>query len=329
MDSSISRRRLLKTLFCSSVAMGLNLERGSAATSSSGGSLDFFALGDFGTGNEHQRKVGRQMIAYAGRIGKKPEALLMLGDNFYGPMPGGVECNRWQRDFSDIYPGSEFPGPCYAILGNHDYHDHPGNVVEMEYAKKPGGTRWTMPHHYYRLDLPAENPQVTLLMIDTDWKTINSRIHGEGPCWMEEEERMAQMTWLKEQLASKRAKFTVVAGHHPVYSESTHGDTPELVSDLAPLLQEDGVHVYLCGHDHDLQHLELDGQKTSFVLSGGGGQELSGHRELRPNSAVFQVHGFSHLSLEGDSITVRHINSDGQIVHAFVKNADYSWKVLS
>jgi len=145
---------------------------------------------------------------------------------------------------------------------------------------------------------------------------------------MHEDEQAKQMVWLKEQLASKRAKFTVVCGHHPIYSEGPHGDTPELVKELAPLLQEHGVHVYLCGHDHDLQHMELDGQKTSFVLSGGGGQELTNHHDPRPGAVAFKAHGFSHLSLKGDELTIRHISSDGQVLHAFVKKPDYSWKLV-
>ncbi|MDB6076847.1 MAG: hypothetical protein JWO82_594 [Akkermansiaceae bacterium] len=332
MDSlPITRRRLIQTLFCSSMAMGLNLGKGLAAeTTTSGGTLDLLLLGDFGTGSDHQKKVGGQMVSYVGGLGKKPEGMLLLGDNFYGPMPGGVECNRWQRDFSDVYPAADLPGPCYAILGNHDYHDHPGNVVELAYpAHREGKSRWTMPANYYRLDLPKDNPQATLLMLDTNWERINRRIHGEGPCWMEKADEDKQMAWLKEQLASKRAKFTIVAGHHPVYSDSAHGDTPELVAELGPLLEQHGVHLYVCGHDHDLQHMEMAGLRTSFVLSGGGGQSLSDSHEPRPGSVTFKVHGFSHLSVDGDAITVKHIDSNGGIVHAFVKKADYSWKLLA
>ena len=329
----MNRRRVLKTLFCSSVLMDLNLGQAASAQSpATTGGLDLFALGDFGSGNERQRAVGRAMARYAKTLGKKPEGLLFLGDNFYGPMPGGVKSPRWRTGDSEMYPAADFPGPCWAIFGNHDYHDTPGNEqVQLAYAGSLARkTRWTCPAKYYRVDLPAENPQVTMLMIDTNWESINRSVHGEKrPCWMSPGELEAQMEWLEAQLKSKRAPFTIVAGHHPVYSDASHGDTKELVEDLAPLLEKHGVHVYLCGHDHDMQHLELEGFRTSFVLSGGGGARLYKHEKTRKGSVVKDVHGFTHLSLAGDKLTIRHVDPNGTIVHAFTKGVKYDWKIVA
>ncbi len=42
-------------------------------------------------------------------------------------------------------------------------------------------------------------------------------------------------------------------GHHPVYSGGPNGDTPSLLSELAPLLTSSGVLGYFNGHDHDMQ----------------------------------------------------------------------------
>ena len=139
----------------------------------------------------------------------------------------------------------------------------------------------------------------------------------------------AQMSWLEEQLASKRAPFTIVAGHHPVYSDAAHGDTAELVKDLGPLLEKHGAHVYLCGHDHDLQHLEIEKLRTSFVLSGGGGARLYKTGEIRKGATVLDVHGFTHLSIAGERMTVRHVDPNGKIVHAFTKGVRHDWKVLA
>ena len=327
----MNRRRALKTLFCSSVFMELNVGApASAQAVPAGGTLDLLALGDFGTGDVAQKAVGRAMQRYAAALGKKPDGLLLLGDNFYGKMPGGVKSPRWRSGFSDIYPGGDFPGPCWAILGNHDYHDTPGNeLAQLGYAASLNrATRWTFPAKYYRVDLPAVNPQITLLMLDTNWEPINRAIHNDRPCWMQPEEQEAQMKWLKEQLASKRAPFTIMAGHHPVYSDANHGDTKELVQDLAPLLEKHGVHVYICGHDHDLQHMEFEKHRTSFVLSGGGGARIYPTPEkIREGSTVLAVNGFTHLSLTGQVLTIRHIDANGKMLHAFTKGVRHDWKV--
>jgi tartrate-resistant acid phosphatase type 5 len=318
-SANLSRRRLLKTLFCSSVAMKLNLAASASPEISAGdNSLEFLAIGDFGSGSANQSAVARGMAAYAKQLGRPTDGMFLLGDNFYGPMPGGLESPRWQSGFSQMYPAEDFPGKCWAILGNHDYHDTPGNeLVQLGYAASlTRATRWTMPGKYYRLDLPARNPLATFLMIDTNWPGASTA-----------EDHAAQEAWLKHQLSSPRAPFTVVAGHHPVYSDGSHGDTKRLVRQLAPLLEEHAVHLYLCGHDHDLQHLELEGLKTSFVISGGGGAALRPHEKSREGAYAHVVHGFSHLSFTKDRMHLRHIDAAGKIVHAFSKGVKHDWKI--
>lgn len=329
---NISRRRLLKTLFCSSAAMGMNLraEESSPVASGSARALDLLALGDFGTSDESQRQLAQTLTSYASAMKDKAQGMLLLGDNFYRPMPGGFLSPRWKTDFSDMYPASVFPFPCWAILGNHDYHDTPGNErIQLGYhAFRQNKTRWTMPGKYYRLDLPVKNPLVTFLMIDTDWESINRRIHGDQvACWMSAEEKAAQAEWLEKQLSSERAAFTVVVGHHPIYSDGSHGDTPELVQELGPILEKNSVHFYLCGHDHDLQHLELEGLKTSFVISGGGGAPLCKNTEARKGSDIQATHGFSHLFISEKRLHVRHIDSSGKVCHAFSKGVQHDWKL--
>ncbi|NJM37334.1 MAG: acid phosphatase [Akkermansiaceae bacterium] len=332
----ISRRRLIKTLFCSSVAMNLNLSAHAAEEKVMTESvLDLLALGDFGSGTEAQLEVACSLAHYGGGMKRKADGLFLLGDNFYGPMPGGVKSERWKTGFSDLYPAKNFPGPCWAVLGNHDYTDTPGNEqAQLNYAASMDGkTRWTMPAKYYRIDLPTQNPQVTFLMIDTNFKSINGRLIEEGHLsdshefWISEADRAAQAKWLEDQLSSPRAPFTIVVGHHPVYSEGSHGDTPELIEQIAPLLEKYKVHLYLCGHDHDLQHLELEGLKTSFVVSGGGGAGIRKPKdEIRKGSNFYGVHGFTHLFLAGDRLHVRHIDTNQKQVHAFSKGVNHDWQ---
>jgi len=332
-DSNISRRRMLKTLFCSSVAMQLNLAPEAAAQTRTKigtlGALDLLAIGDFGSNDERQQAVARGMARYTEGLGKKPDGLLLLGDNFYGSMKEGLKSDRWQTGFSDVFPAKTYPGPCWPVLGNHDYHDTPGNeLVQLGYAASiKRKTRWTMPAKYYRVDLPAVNPQVTMLMLDTNWEKINSRIHQDRPCWMSAEEKDAQMAWFEKELNSPRAPFTIVIGHHPIYSDGSHKDTKELVKEVGPLLEKHGVHLYLGGHDHDLQHLELEGLKTSFVISGGGGARLHIHKTTREGSTVFDAHGFSHITIADNRLHLRHVDPNGKILHAFSKGVNHDWKV--
>lgn len=314
----MNRRRLLQTLFCSSMAMKLNLAS-AAEASPTPGNLDLLALGDFGSGDKNQRAVAEAMTLYARALGKPTDGILMLGDNFYGKMPGGVTSPRWQTGFSDLYPKKDFPGKCWAVLGNHDYSDTPGNeLVQLGYAaSRERGTRWTMPGKYYRVDLPTLNPLVTFLMIDTNNRDLTPA------------EQANQRKWLEAQLASRRALFTVVVGHHPLYSNGNHGDTKRLISDLGPLFEKSGVHLYLCGHDHDMQHLELKDLRTSFVISGGGGAGLRPLESDRKDPYGNAVHGFTHLSVRNRRLHIRHLNRSGKVLHGFSKGPEYDWRVTT
>ena len=94
-----------------------------------------FLFGDWGALDpEPQRKVSGAMTAYAKQHGISPEALFLLGDNFYGQFDGGVNCPRWQTQFEEMYPASEFKGPCYALLGNHDYIVEPAGKRDCQLA---------------------------------------------------------------------------------------------------------------------------------------------------------------------------------------------------
>ncbi len=326
----VSRRRLLKTVFCSSAALALNL-RPQLLPAAEGGDLHLLALGDFGSMESPQSAVASGMQNYVKQLKIKPEWLVLLGDNFYKPMPGGLKSERWKTGFEDMYPATVFPGPCPAILGNHDYHDNAGGEqVQLAYAKQ-GGTRWTMPAKWHRQDL---GKLATFLFLDTNLRSLSgSGKNKDGTvvkknCLTAEEE-VAQWAWLQQQLAGPRASFTIVCGHHPVYSNGIHGDSKELVQKLAPMLQEAGVHLYLCGHDHDMQHLELEGLKTSFVLSGGGGARV---RDL-PNTKRKMpfgnpVYGFSHLQINAQRLVLRHLDANGKQLHAFEKQLDYAWKLV-
>ena len=47
---------------------------------------------------------------------------------------------------------------------------------------------------------------------------------------------------------------------------------PEVGMALGLLMEEYGVQAYLCGHEHNLQYLHKEGERTHYIVSGGGSQ---------------------------------------------------------
>jgi len=297
------------------------------AEETAGKDRHFLVIGDYGSDEAPQTAVAQGMTHYARKLALKPDGLFLLGDNFYSQGLDRVDSLRWRTGFEAMYPADVFPGACYAILGNHDYHDNKGGErAQLAYAKR-GGTRWTMPHKWYRQEF---GDLITLLALDTNLRSLSGTIHPKikiPQASLSATEEAEQWAWLEAELAKPRGRFTVVAGHHPVYSNGMHGDSKELVEKLAPMLQRHGVHLYLCGHDHDLQHLEFEGQKTSFVISGGGGARIREAKNLERKTPYFNaVYGFSHLQANADRLLLRHLDANGNQIHSLEKKPDFSWK---
>lgn len=322
MDSTLhSRRRFLQTVGFSAAALLAERFQLRAAAPPDQKARHMFLFGDWGAKEsmEAQQQVAGAMGAYAKAQGIQPAALFLLGDNFYGQLDGGVSSPRWQTQFEEMYPAAQFAGPCYSLLGNHDYHVEPAGKAEAQltYAKAHPGTRWTMPAKWYRFEFPVERPVVTFLALDSNYQAATP-----DKLSLTADERVAQAQWLKAELAKPRAtRFLVVCGHHPLYTNA--GDSQPLIAEWDALLREHAAHLYFCGHIHDLEHLEFEGHPTSFVVTGGGGTTLAKNqlnKSLALNRFGQGVHGFTHLEVSDERLVVRHLNAEGAQLHAFGKS---------
>ncbi len=326
----MNRRQALKQTFRFSAALmaGRSILNSASALEEppAGSALHYMMIGDWGWLGDlkPQTAVAAGMTSYIRDRKFQPEALFLLGDNFYGPFKGGTDCPRWKTQFEDMYPKEVFPGPCHSILGNHDYDEEPVDklAAELAYAKAHPGTRWNMPAKWYRLDLgpAAGKPLVTVLALDSNYHNATISLTAT--------ERKQQLAWLKTELEKPRtAPWLVVIGHHPLYTDGVHGDDKALIADWDELFKKHKVHFYFAGHDHDLQHLEFDKHPTSFVISGGGGASLrEPHHKRGPFSKG--IYGFTHLEVTAEHFIVRHFDAGVQLLHAFAKKPDHSWVLV-
>jgi tartrate-resistant acid phosphatase type 5 len=293
-------------------------------------------IGDWGyddDGHIGQSSVAAGMRQYVSHQSLNTQTLLFLGDNWYGELEGGAHSTRWRTQFEAMYPADVFNCPAYAILGNHDYQKWPDSKVdaELEYARI-GKTRWNMPSRWYRFEFPKKHPLITFLALDSNMPFKDGSSEKGRDFTLTPQQQAEQLTWLETELQRPRTTpFLVVMGHHPVYSDGPHGDHPVLIRDWDPLFQKYGVHLYLAGHDHDLQHLEFEGHPTTHFLSGGGGADLYDLKISSSARGPFaqKVYGFSHLSVTEKQLTLRHLDPNGRILHAFTKTPDGKIAILT
>jgi tartrate-resistant acid phosphatase type 5 len=332
MSGPISRRGFLRQSFAFSALSGLGSLSSFAMASRQkpdARANQLLMVGDWGYEDfTAQTRVAAAMQHYVREHQLMTDALLMLGDNWYGPLEGGVASTRWRTQFEEMYPKSVFDCPAYAVPGNHDYQRMPESKVaaELEYARQ-GGTRWTMPALWYRFDFPASHPLMTVIALDSNMPNPTGQQAKGVNFTLTPEQQAAQLVWLEAELSKPRTTpFLVVMGHHPIFSNGPHGDHPVLTRDWEPLLRKHKAHLYLAGHDHDMQHLEFDGHPTSFVMSGGGGADLYTLKieEAQRGPYASKVYGFSHLEVTAEKLTLRHLDETGRLIHSMDKMPDGS-----
>ena len=287
-----NRRHLLGGL----VTVGASMTLDSHAEPSD--NFSFIVLGDWGRdGTSHQGEVAAQMEVAAREIGCA--CVVTVGDNFYEDVVHSVDDPKWKSSFEDVYNGPRLKHmPWFAALGNHDYGSAP--QAQIEYAAL--SSRWKMPSRYYKVSgAELGCASVDLFILDTCPMIADYRLgNGIMAANLKGQDAKAQLDWLDRELTASKAAFKFVFGHHTLFSGgSTHGDTPDLIHRLLPILKAHRVTAYVNGHDHDLQYIVRDG--LNVICSGAGSK-------VRPVAAVpgtkfcAERSGFSIVSVHNQQV---------------------------
>jgi len=223
--------------------------------------VNIIVIGDWGNNKEAQKKTAATLNSYVEKTGRGFNATLLAGDNWYVRL-SGVNDYQWQSLFEDMYDAQKLAMPFYVTLGNHDYEFNKWNI-ERDYAKKNPDSRWKYPAKWYRVDFPAKpaKPLLSVLMLDSNKPKLTK------------EEWAEQIRWIETELSKKDlGEWTAACAHHPIFSNGSHGDNGVLMLEWGKIFKEHKMDFYFCGHDHDLQHLQVKDWPMSFVVAGGGGQ---------------------------------------------------------
>jgi hypothetical protein len=164
----------------------------------------------------------------------------------------------------------------------------------------------------------GSDPFVTLLVLDSNKPRINK----------EDWER--QKWWIEANLAQVSGKhWTICIAHHPLFSNGMHGDNGVLQKEWGPIFRRYNLDFYVCGHDHDLQHLRLAGWPMSFLLVGGGGAGTRSMRRDDRGPFSRSVYGFLHLNITRERASGRYLTSGLGVVHRFEQGPNGNIRVLS
>jgi tartrate-resistant acid phosphatase type 5 len=245
------------------------------------------AFGDFGNGSGEQKMVAQTIATY--HRGQRFDFAITLGDNFYSVGMESPSDPRWKTWFEDLY--GPLGIPFYAALGNHDWGHPDSPAAEILYS---GLTpTWRMPAAYYTF---TAGP-VQFFALDTQSVALAQK----------------QLEWLDRELTISQARWKVVYGHHPIYSDGNYEDRPDLIASLLPILAN-RADAYICGHDHNLQALQPQ-RGVRFYIAGGGGAGLYEVTTSPRSLFVSRTNGFAVLEADSNRLVVKLVDGTGKVVY--------------
>lgn len=284
--------------------------------------LRFLVIGDWGkllayksdaagvkrpstTAGAGQLAVARAMARWAGE--HRPAFVLSVGDNFYETGVKSVDDPRWKLTFEDVYAAASLQVPWYVALGN---HDHYGNFrAQLDYTSR--SNRWRMPaRHYSFTEKSGSGVSAEVFVLDTE-AFARSRKKKTGP---DAEFAAEQLDWLEKALGASKADWKIVVGHHPLRTGGERRLTREHDLDkvLPAIFRRHGVAVYLCGHEHDAQHLQESGVHCLLVGNGAEGKATGVIEQTVYAEAML---GFAHAEVTKSEFRLHYVNIEGVVRH--------------
>ena len=130
-----------------------------------------------------------------------------------------------------------------------------------EYSRKHD-KKWILPKHYYTFSKNKDGVTIDFFVIDTNIDL------------MSEELKNKQFNYIKRKIKESKSRWKILIGHHTFISIAGHGNAePELDKYLRDLIKE-GIDIYMNGHDHNKQIVELsiDDRTVPVITCGTGGK---------------------------------------------------------
>jgi len=213
--------------------------------------------GDTGTGSIYQKKVAKMIQE---KEDEDTDGCILVGDNLYEGGATDVEDDQFEDKFEKIY--KDCKSKFYLVLGNHDYgFEGDGRYrVQIEYSDH--SEKWNMPDRYYHKEMGV----CDFFMLDTNFE------------WMNESVIEKQYQDIVKMIKGSKNKWKIVCGHHTWRSVGGHGNAEKpFETFMRRLVDEVHIDMYVCGHDHCKNVIEMDVQKGKkkkiyCVVIGTGGK---------------------------------------------------------
>ncbi len=299
----------------------------------------FYLIGDAGNSPKDSMTVALRDFQTELSKANKNSTALFLGDNIYPKgLPKKEEEGREMAEHQldvQISAVKEFPGRSIFIPGNHDWYSQgPEGLKRQEkYIEDRLGKNTFLPENGCPIRKVKINDEVELIVVDTEWYITKWDKHPTLNDDCEIRSRNRFFIEYESLIKKARGKTTVVALHHPLFTNGPHGGqfsvgqhmTPipilgtlknvlrraggvspadiqhkrydELRERIITLSQENDRVIFVSGHEHSLQYL-VEANLPQIVS--GAGSKTTPTRNVGGGKFSYGAPGFAKLMVYTD-----------------------------
>ncbi len=274
----------------------------------------FIIANDLGRNGYYQQKP---IAALMGAVAEQNdiEFIAAAGDVHHFMGVASTSDPLWMTNYELIYDHPELMIDWFAILGNHEYRGNTQAVLDYTQVSR----RWNAPSRYYTHTFQVDDTSDCLLVfIDTTPLISKYRKDPAGYPDAVQQDDYQQLEWIHSVLANATQTWKVVIGHHPVYAETRKSadERTDLQNRLAPVLEQNGVDLYVCGHIHNFQHIRPENSRVEYVVNSAASlsrpvQPIEGTLFCSPDP------GFTVCSVTSGTFTFSLVNHTGEVIYRY------------
>lgn len=299
----------------------------------------FYVIGD--AGNSPIGTQSKALKAFKSQLEKasKNSTVIFLGDNIYpeGLPKKSEEGRKFAEHQLNIQTEAvaNFKGNTIFIPGNHDWYSNglKGLKRQENYIENILGKNTFLPENGCPIKKIDVSNNIVLIIVDSEWYLTNWDKHPTINDDCEIKTRALFFDEYESLIKKARGKTTIVALHHPLFSNGSHGGQYSFKSHMLPLpvlgtlknlirktggvvtvddqnkkylelkkrlvtlSQENEKVVFVSGHDHNLQYLVQD--NLPQIISGSG-SKTNPVRNIGSGQFSFANQGFARLDVFND-----------------------------
>ncbi len=311
----------------------------------------FYLIGDAGNSSLGSESEALKAFKVQLKEASKNSTVLFLGDNIY---PKGLPKKSDEgREFAEhqlrvqTSAVKDFKGKTIFIPGNHDWYSDglKGLQRQEDFIDDILGKNSFLPEHGCPIEKIDISDQIVLIIIDSEWYLTNWDDHPTINDECETKTRTKFFDELESEIKKADGKTTLIALHHPMFTNGSHGGQYSFTDHMKPLpglgtlknvmrktggvstvdihnklysefrkriitlSQQNDKSIFVSGHDHSLQYIVQD--NIPQIISGSG-SKVKPTRNIGDGKFSYATPGYARLDVFTDgSSHVRFYSADG------------------